>query len=194
MLFVKKENLESVKRKYLNILKKHNLKSCKIEILKKIKGSSYITKYILKNFNEDDLHSLDGYKKLHKIRMFTMSNLKLSGSIFSKLYFNNPNLNKEVVEDIKNKKSKYDNLYQFYTENTQIITENIDENGEIKTKIINKNKDSLFKIYKKTQKEEVESELRISYDDVTKSNDHVLKDKWNKLWQKKYFRATCKLQ
>ena len=25
-------------------------------------------------------------------------------------------------------------------------------------------------------KKEVESELRISYDDVTKSNDHVLKD------------------
>ena len=37
-------------------------------------------------------------------------------------------------------------------------------------------------------KKEVESELRISYDDATKSNDHVLKDKWNKLWQKKYFK------
>ena len=37
-------------------------------------------------------------------------------------------------------------------------------------------------------KKEVESELRISYDYVTKSNDHVLKDKWNKLWQKKYFK------
>lgn len=37
-------------------------------------------------------------------------------------------------------------------------------------------------------KKEVESELRISYDDVTKSNDYVLKDKWNKLWQKKYFK------
>ena len=45
LIFVKKENLESVKRKYLNILKKHNLKSCRFEILKKIKGSSYITKY-----------------------------------------------------------------------------------------------------------------------------------------------------
>ena len=35
-------------------------------------------------------------------------------------------------------------------------------------------------------KKEVESELNISYDDVTKSNDYILKDKWNKLWQKKY--------
>ena len=30
-------------------------------------------------------------------------------------------------------------------------------------------------------KKEVESELNISYDDVTKSNDYILKDKWNKL-------------
>ena len=37
-------------------------------------------------------------------------------------------------------------------------------------------------------KKEVESELNISYDDVTKSNDYILKDKWNKLWQKKYFK------
>lgn len=202
LIFVKKENLESVKRKYLNILKKHNLKSCKFEILKKIKGSSYITKYILKNFNDEDLHSLNGYKKLHKIRMFTMSNLKLSGSIFSKLYFNNPNLNKEVVEDIKNKKSKYDNLYQFYTENTQIITENIDENGEIKTKIINKNKDSLFKIYKKTQKEEVERKIKklvfdrkietynknFVFEENKKINEeNDFKNKFKNKFQKKYF-------
>ncbi len=63
-----------------------------------------------------------------------MSNLKLSSSIFSKLYFNNKELNKKIIEDIKNKKSKYDNLYQFYTQNTTIIYENIDENGEIRKK------------------------------------------------------------
>ena len=66
----------------------------------------------------------------------------------------------EIIEKIKNKKSKYDNLYQFYTQNTTIISENVDENGEIKTKIINKNKDSLFTIYKKTQKEEVERKTK----------------------------------
>ncbi|MGH2278795.1 replication endonuclease [Aliarcobacter sp. ERUVET-7] len=202
LIFVKKENLESVKRKYLNILKKHNLKQCKIEILKKIKGSSYITKYILKNFNEDDLHSLNGYKKLHKIRMFTMSNLNLSSSIFKKLYFNNKELNKKIIEDIKNKKSKYSNLYQFYTENTQILLENIDENGEIKTKIINKNKDSLFKIYKKTQKEEIERKTKklvfdrqietynknFIYEENKKINEeNDFKNKFKNKFQKKYF-------
>ncbi|WP_260960651.1 hypothetical protein [Aliarcobacter cryaerophilus] len=40
----------------------------------------------------------------------------------------------------------------------------------------------------KTNKKKVESELNISYDDVTKSNDYILKDKWDKLWQKKYFK------
>ena len=202
LIFVKKENLESVKRKYLNILKKHNLKSCKFEILKKIKGSSYITKYILKNFNDEDLHSLNGYKKLHKIRMFTMSNLKLSSSIFSKLYFNNKELNKKIIEDIKNKKSKYDNLYQFYTLNTTIICENIDENGEIKTKIINKNKENLFTIYKKTQKEEVERKTKELVFDrqietynknfvfeenkkINEENDY--KNKFKNKFQKKFF-------
>ncbi len=202
LIFINKKDIESVKRKYLNILKKHNLKSCQFEILKKIKGSSYITKYILKNFNDNDLHSLNGYKKLHKIRMFTMSNLSLSSSIFSKLYFNNKELNKKIIEDIKNKKSKYDNLYQFYTQNTQIITENIDENGEIKTKIINKNKDSLFKIYKKTQKEEIERKTKklvfdrqietynknFIYEENKKINEeNDFKNKFKNKFQKKYF-------
>lgn len=202
LIFVKKENLESVKRKYLNILKKHNLKSCQFEILKKIKGSSYITKYILKNFNDDDLHSLNGYKKLHKIRMFTMSNLKLSSSIFSKLYFNNKELNKKIIEDIKNKKSKYDNLYQFYTQNTTIIYENIDKNGEIRKKIINKNKENLFTIYKKTQKEEIERKTKklvfdrqietynknFIYEENKKINEeNDFKNKFKNKFQKKFF-------
>ena len=37
-------------------------------------------------------------------------------------------------------------------------------------------------------RKEVESELNISYDDVTKSNDYILKDKWNKKKKKKYFK------
>lgn len=201
LIFIDKKDIESVKRKYKNILKKHNLKSCQFEVLKKIKGSSYITKYILKNFNDDDLHSLNGYKKLHKIRMFSMSNLSLKTEYFKKLYFNNPNLNKEVVEDIQNKKSKYNNLYQFYTENTQIINENIDENGEIRKKTINKKEGNLFTIYKKTQKEEIERKTKKlifdreieTYDkNIIKENEKIneendYKNKFKNKFQKKYF-------
>ena len=93
-------------------------------------------------------------------------------------------------------------MYQFYTENTQIIVENIDENGEIKTKIINKNKDSLFKIYKKTQKEEVERKTKklifdrkietynknFVYEENKKINEeNDFKNKFKNKFQKKYF-------
>ena len=194
--------LESMCESWVNILKKHNLKSCQFEILKKIKGSSYITKYILKNFNDNDLHSLNGYKKLHKIRMFSMSNLELKSDYFKKLYFNNKELNKKIIEDIKNKKSKYDNLYQFYTLNTTIICENIDENGEIKTKIINKNKENLFTIYKKTQKEEIERKIKklifdrkietynknfVIEENKKINEDNNYKNKFKNKYQKKYF-------
>ena len=202
LIFINKKDIESVKRKYKNILKKHNLKSCQFEVLKKIKGSSYITKYILKNFNDDDLHSLNGYKKLHKIRMFSMSNLDLKSDYFKKLYFNNKELNLKVIKEIKNKTSKYDNLYQFYTLNTQIIHENIDENGEIRKKTINKNKGNLFTIYKKTQKEETERKTKIlkfdreieTYNkDIIKENEKIneendFKNKFkNKFHKKNYY-------
>ncbi len=161
VFYIHKKDIETINNKYKNVCKKHKLKQCKFKILKNRKGSSYITKYILKNFSKDDLQSLDGYKKLHKIRMFTMSNLDLKTDYFKKLYFNNKELNLKVIEDIKNNISKYDNLYQFYTLNTQIIHENIDENGEFRKKTINKNKGNLFTIYKKTQKEETERKTKI---------------------------------
>ena len=160
IFYIHKKDINTIYNKYVNILKKHHLKQFKFKILKNRKGSSYITKYILKNFSKDDLQSLDGYKKLHKIRMFTMSNLDLKTDYFKKLYFNNKELNLKVIEEIKNKTSKYDNLYQFYTLNTTIINENIDEFGEFRKKTINKNKGNLFTIYKKTQKEETERKTK----------------------------------
>ena len=103
---------------------------------------------------------------------------------------------------IKNKKSKYDNLYQFYTLNTQIIHENIDENGEFRKKIKNKNKGNLFTIYKKTQKEETERKTKIlkfdreieTYNkDIIKENEKIneendYKNKFkNKFHKKDYY-------
>lgn len=202
VFYIHKKDIETIHNKYKNVCKKHNLKQCKFKILKNRKGSSYITKYILKNFSKDDLQSLDGYKKLHKIRMFTMSNLDLKTDYFKKLYFNNKELNLKVIEDIKNGVSKYDNLYHFYTLNTTIINENIDENGEIRKKTINKNKENLFTIYRKTQKEEIERKTRILTFDreietynknfVIEENkkineDNNYKNKFKNKYQKKYF-------
>ena len=155
LIYVKKENIENIKTKYQNILKKYNLKQCKFEILKKIKGCSYITKYILKTFNDKEMRMMDGWKKTHKIRMFTMSNLELNTNLFKKLYYNNKPLNEKIVEEIKSGVSIYNNLYEFYTLNTKIITERIDENGEFKIKINNRKIDNLFTVYTLKQKEEV---------------------------------------
>lgn len=202
VFYIHKKDIDTIHNKYKNILKKHHLKQCKFEILKNCKGSSYITKYILKNFSKDDLYSLDGYKKLHKIRIFTMSNLDLKTDYFKKLYFNNKELNLKVIKEIKNKTSKYDNLYQFYTLNTRIIHENINENGEFRKKTINKNKGNLFTIYKKTQKEEVERKTKIlkfdreieTYNkDIIKENEKIneendFKNKFkNKFYKKNYY-------
>ncbi|MCT7471038.1 replication endonuclease [Aliarcobacter cryaerophilus] len=153
LIYVKKENIENIETKYQNILKKHNLKQCKFEILKKIKGCSYITKYILKNFDDKEMRMLDGWKKIHKIRMFTMSNLELKTKIFKKLYFNNKPLNEKIVKEIKSGISIYNNLYEFYTLNTKIVTERIELNGEIKLKIDNRKIDNLFTVYILKQKE-----------------------------------------
>lgn len=158
VFYIHKKDIEVIQNKYKNVCKKHKLKQCKFKILRNAKGSSYITKYILKNFSEEDLHSLNGYKKLHKIRMFSMSNLNLKTSDFKKLYFNNKDLNKKVIEEIKTGVSIYDNLYQFYTLNTKITTEKIDENGEIRKETKNSNDVYLFTIYRKMQKEKVETE------------------------------------
>lgn len=155
IFYVKKQNIENIKTKYKNIVKKHNLKQCKFKVLKSIKGSSYITKYILKNFDDKEMRMLDGWKKIHKIRMFTMSNLELKTKYFKKLYFNNKPLNEKIVKEIKSGVSIYNNLYEFYTLNTKIVTERIDENGEIKLKIDNRKIDNLFTVYILKQKEKV---------------------------------------
>ena len=49
-----------------------------------------------------------------------MTNLPLSTTIFKKLYYSNKDLNLKIIEDIKNGVSKYQNLYHFYTKNTEI--------------------------------------------------------------------------
>ena len=85
--------------------------------------------------------------------MFTMSNLELKTNLFKKLYFNNKPLNEKIVKEIKSGVSIYNNLYEFYTLNTKIVTERIDLNGEIKLKIDNRKIDNLFTVYILKQKE-----------------------------------------
>lgn len=149
IIYINKGTLESFKNQFETIIKKYELKQTKIEELTEAKGSSYIIKYLLKNFKKAELEKLDGWKKYHKIRLFTMSNLDLSTELFKNLYYSNKDLNLQLLKDIKNGNSKYANLYQFYTENTLIKKVYINEKNKILKVKINTNKtDNRFKITK----------------------------------------------
>lgn len=138
ILYIERNTFESVDKKFNRIIKKYELKQSKIEKVEKRERSSYIIKYLLKNFKSEELKKLDGWKKLHKIRLFSMSNLELSTGIFKKLYYNNREHNLKILKEIKDGKSKYNNLYEYYTKNTTIkIVKYYKE--ENRTKIIMKN-------------------------------------------------------
>ena len=150
ILYINKDTYLKVKKQFNNIKKKHNLQECEIEKMKEAKGSSYIIKYLLKNYNTEEIQKFDGYKKNHKIRIFTMSNLPLSSSIFQKLYYSNEKLNKKITEQIKKGKlKKYNNLFDFYTKNTTI--KEVNENHEI-IKTFNYENKKRFLVFKQTRK------------------------------------------
>ena len=141
ILYIKKGTYLNVEEKFNRIKEKFELEQCKMERLTDSRGSSYIIKYLLKNNKTEDIRKFDGYKKNHNIRIFTMTNLPLSTTIFKKLYYSNKELNLKIIEDIKNGVSKYQNLYHFYTKNTEI--------KEIKQDVKEKN---LFKFFNKENK------------------------------------------
>ncbi len=157
ILYIKKGTYLNVEEKFNRIKEKFDLQECKLERLTDSKGSSYIIKYLLKNNKTEEIRDFDGYKKNHKIRIFTMSNLPLSSTIFKKLYFTNKDLNLQIIEDIKNGVSKYHNLYHFYTLNTDIKEIKKDEKEKNIFKFFNKENKKMFLVFKKTKTEEKET-------------------------------------
>lgn len=125
IMYIKKNTYKTVKKQFANILKKHKLKQCKMKKLKSARGSSYIIKYLLKNYKIEEIKKLDGYKKLHKIQFLTSSHTDLNNCIFKKLYYKNEDLNNQVIKNIKDyninkEQSIYQNLLDFYNKNTSI--------------------------------------------------------------------------
>ena len=192
ILYIKKGTYLNVEEKFNRIKEKFELEQCKLERLTDSKGSSYIIKYLLKNNKTEDIKKFDGYKKNHNIRIFTMSNLPLSTTIFKKLYYSNKELNLKIIEDIKNGVSKYQNLYHFYTKNTEIkeIKQDIKEKNLFK--FFNKKNKKMFLVFKKTKTEENEifkkdkkliEEKFISEEELKKLYFYK-KDKGNKIFYK----------
>ncbi|MCR1815867.1 replication endonuclease [Aliarcobacter butzleri] len=177
ILYIKKGTYLKVKEQFNRIKLKHELKECDISRLKNRKGSSYIIKYLLKNYKSEDIKKFDGYKKLHKIRIFTMSNLNLSSSIFKKLYYTNKELNLKIMEDIKNGSSIYNNLYHFYTLNTTVKVVNEDEKT---LKTLNYEDKKRFLVYKKIKKNVRIEEKKVLNYKHREINQETLKNFKNK--------------
>ena len=192
ILYIKKGTYLNVEEKFNRIKEKFELEQCKLERLTDSKGSSYIIKYLLKNNKTEDIRKFDGYKKNHNIRIFTMTNLPLSTTIFKKLYYSNKELNLKIIEDIKNGVSKYQNLYHFYTKNTEIkeIKQDIKEKNLFK--FFNKNNKKMFLVFKKTRVEENEIfkkdkkliEEKFVTEEELKKLYFYKKDKGNKIFYK----------
>lgn len=165
IIFIKIENQFQILKHFNKVVKKYNLTKTEFEPL--FNNINYVIKYILKNFLEEDLRMLDGWKKRNKIRLFTMSNLDLSGEVFKKLYINNRELNNQILTDIKEHKTDYKNLYEYYTKNTninkiyidekrEVMPEFYDENGEILTK----KDDKKFQVLRIIKKENLEKDIK----------------------------------
>lgn len=192
ILYIKKGTYLNVEEKFNRIKEKFDLKECILERLTDSKGSSYIIKYLLKNNKTEDIRKFDGYKKNHNIRIFTMTNLPLSTSIFKKLYYSNKELNLKIIEDIKNGVSKYQNLYHFYTKNTEIKEIKQDVKEKNLFKFFNKENKKMFLVFKKTKTEEKEifkkdkkliEEKFVSEEELKKLYFYK-KDKGNKIFYK----------
>lgn len=177
IFYIKKGTYLKCKEQFERVKEKHELKKCQFERLKDCKGSSYIIKYLLKNYKSEDIKKFDGYKKLHKIRIFTMSNLSLSTSIFKKLYYTNKELNLKIMEDIKNGNSIYNNLYHFYTLNTSVKI--VNENEKV-LKTLNFEDKKRFLVYKKIKKNvRIENKKVLNYKQI-EVNKETIKNFKNK--------------
>lgn len=172
ILYINKNTYEKVEKQFKKIKQKYFLKECKLEKITDAKGSSYIIKYILKNYKSKEIHSLVGYKKKHKIVLIRMSNLQISTQIFKKLYYSNQKLNKEIVEEIKNGSSKYYNLYDFYIKNTTVKQITQEDDKEDKIKLYNYLNKKRFLVYIKNKKIEKE----VIYKKQIKLEKNILTD------------------
>lgn len=173
IIYINKNSFESFNKQYEKICKKYKLRQNKIEKLKDSKGSSYIIKYLLKSFQEEEIQKIDGWKKLHKIRIFTMSNLPLNTSIFKKIYYSNKEHNLFILEKIKKKEINYKNLFEYYYKNTKVEKIYKDKNKKIlKIDITEYSKNSRFHFKQVIKRENKKRYIK----KLVKTETNLLKD------------------
>lgn len=133
LFYVKKEKNKIIEKIFDNIINEFELSQTDLEFIgdelhetdtKSVKtginrASKYITKYIIKNLADGadyyNARIIDGWKRHHRIRIITMSNLPLSMAEYRAIYHN---LDAEIKKELLNEAKKQDmSLFSYILEN-----------------------------------------------------------------------------
>lgn len=165
LFFVKKEEIKIIRKNFDNISHEFNLSQTDLELVNvnelqekknhNIKtgvnrASKYIMKYITKSLNNGSdyfkARVIDGWKRLYKIRVITMSNLDLSLTDFRTIYYNldKDSKNKILLKSKENEQS----IFQFIMKNTLTI-KIIKKDNFTRTKRFGNSKSAKFVLIKK---------------------------------------------
>ncbi len=166
IVWIKKEYADEFKS-YINkqIDNSDEIGQSKIETLEDVtRASSYILKYMQKNFKDESYKNYYGWRLRHSLRAFTFSKTFLNKEIFNKLSFNfskNTIKHPDTVEDYTN------NYYKLVSMFTTVTTTIIDaDTGEVKEKKKEASEDDLFQVHITKQ--------RTKIDDIYNSNIEFL--------------------
>ena len=179
ILYVKSEFKEALIQHIKNIIKKNELgKSFDIEEIQDLaKSSSYLLKYVRKNTNakaEESFRVFNGWKKAHKIRVFTCSILAGLERFLYKKIKNNTSITRDLKENP---------IIKILNECNIEITTTCKTTKQVKTKI-NKVDNAKFSI--EVQKERVQTKDKKELDSIkdfieTLENDFLYCAKNDKL-------------
>lgn len=165
LFFVKKEEIKIIRKNFDNISHEFNLSQTDLELVNvnelqekknpNIKtgvnrASKYIMKYITKSLNNGSdyfkARVIDGWKRLYKIRVITMSNLDLSLTDFRTIYYN---LDKESKNKILLFAKEHElSVYHLVMKHT-LTVKIIKKDNFTKTKRFGNSKSAKFVLIKK---------------------------------------------
>lgn len=178
VLYFPIEHLDSVKGVFKRVVEYFELNRTDLEEVSFKENlnyaSRYLLKYIIKDLNNSSdkfkVRVLDGWKRFHKIRVLTTSQLPLNVMVYRKIYnsisfIEKNNINFKSDDNIKTVKEKIDDdvkvlgipIYLYFQDNFSIektilngsnrkITRQGRKNSIIKVKLITEKKDKYYKI------------------------------------------------
>lgn len=126
LVFFRPEHFKAIKKTFNKVALEFGLLQTDFETAQFRDGINYSTRYIMKYLTKDLkngadyflIRSLDGWKRQHKIRVITTSQLSLSMFLYKKIYYSLPTDIKECIERvIKEQKIPY---YLYFQRNTYI--------------------------------------------------------------------------